>query len=1357
MSHPLEQRIAALRSRVRWLVALYGVSLVTAAVLGAVVVLGLIDYAIRFQDQGLRVICSLAVLGALGWTCYRHLYRALAARLRDVDLALRLQRRFPDLEDRLVSSVEFLHQSEDDPTAGSPALRRAVIAETAAETDWLDFSDALDLRRPLWAAMAAAAVCLVAAILLVGDLRSSRIAVVRLVNPLGATAWPQKTHLALADPVDRVARGKAFGVKVFDAEGAKLPPEIRVHYRIENPDGTETKETKPIYPMGDSVVVKRKNVIRPFRYRVEGGDDDSMAWINVEVIEPVMIESLSIQLIPPRYTGWPPEKADRHIRALVGTEMRITGKTTKPLGSAVLHLDGEEIAGSISDGGRRFTLPAPGAGKLRIEESGSYWFELTDPEGLPGGSDARWEISAVPDSPPTVSIEQPDRNLFVTSRAVVPIRLSAKDDLAIHETGLVLDRSGRPEGDQPVRDRPEQDEWTELLYARPVPPGSEKEANGSQPAGGLSGGAELGERRLVRYRLELDRYGLAPGTQLTFHATATDYRPATGKSQPRRLIVITDEELQDRIAGRQSQILAELKRVLKMQQESRSQVAALGIRHRETGRLEQLDVDHLQAAELNQRQVNRSLADPGQGVPKHVLALLGDLDNNRIDGPDIRRHMQSLLDEIDRLKRGHLPVIGRDLTAAIKAAQVRLQQPADRPAETPDKTPVGDSLTDAVGHQDEVIASLERMLGQLAQWDNYRRFHREIGQLLRDQQEVARRTAEVGRQTLTKELKDLRPQERADLKVLARRQLELARLLDRIQQEMEQTGRELQQSDPLAAETVTDALDEARRLGVSGRMRACGGHLGRNQIGQAVARQKQVARDLREVLDILANRRRHELARLVRKLTEAENELAEIQRQQAALRKQMEQNTDNPDSTGRQPELQRIGREQQELQKRTERLGRRLERLLAEQAGRTTRQAAGKMGEAGRSAGQGDNQQARQRADEVRKDLEKARRELASRRLQAQIELATEQLAGLEDALKHFHRQQKNVIDRTRQLDELRRAKGRLTRAQSAGLRNLARLQRSLQRETVGLAEKLVGAAVFNVALSGAAREMGRAAAMLDRQQTGPPTQLAAKNALGRLSLLLEALQPERPDPESADAGGGSAGASPSQGEMPGGGVQTVAEVKLLKLMQEEINRRTRELQEQVGRSDTLTDDGRRRYALLSEEQGRLADLAAQLSRVQQEQRDPLLEIARQMRRIEELIGRSDSGLTTQDLQEQVVADLDRLLEQARRRAKQSKPGAGQSQQASIRRPIGQPQSKPGDGPRPGDGPSTASSQRPAGNGPARRPDMTRMRKVMEELWGQLPPRQRQQMLQLPVEEFLPKYELLIEEYFRRLAEEKER
>ena len=47
------------------------------------------------------------------------------------------------------------------------------------------------------------------------------------------------------------------------------------------------------------------------------------------------------------------------------------------------------------------------------------------------------------------------------------------------------------------------------------------------------------------------------------------------------------------------------------------------------------------------------------------------------------------------------------------------------------------------------------------------------------------------------------------------------------------------------------------------------------------------------------------------------------------------------------------------------------------------------------------------------------------------------------------------------------------------------------------------------------------------------------------------------------------------------------------------------------------------------------------------------------------------------------------------------------------------------------------------------------MRAEMKRLWGELPEQVRQQMQELPAEDFPPKYESLIEEYFRRLAEEK--
>ncbi|KKK95447.1 hypothetical protein LCGC14_2672730, partial [marine sediment metagenome] len=73
-------------------------------------------------------------------------------------------------------------------------------------------------------------------------------------------------------------------------------------------------------------------------------------------------------------------------------------------------------------------------------------------------------------------------------------------------------------------------------------------------------------------------------------------------------------------------------------------------------------------------------------------------------------------------------------------------------------------------------------------------------------------------------------------------------------------------------------------------------------------------------------------------------------------------------------------------------------------------------------------------------------------------------------------------------------------------------------------------------------------------------------------------------------------------------------------------------------------------------------------------------------------------------------------------------------------------------GQRPSERPATTSDAK-SREGEARRPDMARMQEVMKKLWGELPQRDREQMLQSPPEEFLPKYELLIEQYFRRLTE----
>ena len=52
------------------------------------------------------------------------------------------------------------------------------------------------------------------------------------------------------------------------------------------------------------------------------------------------------------------------------------------------------------------------------------------------------------------------------------------------------------------------------------------------------------------------------------------------------------------------------------------------------------------------------------------------------------------------------------------------------------------------------------------------------------------------------------------------------------------------------------------------------------------------------------------------------------------------------------------------------------------------------------------------------------------------------------------------------------------------------------------------------------------------------------------------------------------------------------------------------------------------------------------------------------------------------------------------------------------------------------------------------RPDPELVKGMMKDTWGHLPAQAREEMLQNSPERFLPQYELLIERYYKRLAEE---
>ena len=103
----LESRIASLRASVRRLLALYGLGWVVGLVLPLVVLAGLADWFFHV-DSLVRLTFLTAISAFALWALARYVVRPLVVKFADLDIAMRIEERWPGLNDRLTSTVQFL-------------------------------------------------------------------------------------------------------------------------------------------------------------------------------------------------------------------------------------------------------------------------------------------------------------------------------------------------------------------------------------------------------------------------------------------------------------------------------------------------------------------------------------------------------------------------------------------------------------------------------------------------------------------------------------------------------------------------------------------------------------------------------------------------------------------------------------------------------------------------------------------------------------------------------------------------------------------------------------------------------------------------------------------------------------------------------------------------------------------------------------------------------------------------------------------------------------------------------------------------------------------------------------------------
>ncbi|MEX2168803.1 MAG: hypothetical protein WD851_05810 [Pirellulales bacterium] len=1149
MPHELVSTLEDLRRRILWRRSLCAVLTIAALLLGTAIVLGAIDFGFRISDPGLRWILFGCFVAVALLAAYRFGIVALRLRLTTLDVARVVEHQNPQFGDRLASALEFVNQAEDDRLAGSAEMRRAVVVDTAAGVErlppgaWNKVIDAAPLRRGLAMAGVVGGLALLALVL---SPSVAKLSVARLLQPWRDLAWPRLNQLDIVGAPSRLAKGQSFEATVTD-RGGELPSDGQIHYRIGD-DGRS--ESFPLQSVGDVLLTRRENVQRSFDYRVTGGDDDTMPWRTVTVVDPPRLVSFDVTAQPPEYTGLPPETTERHIRVIAGTKLSAVGVASEPLQQAAVEIaDGPTIPAEVdpSSDGKRLTISNwQTDSELEKPLTTSYRMRLENRDGILGTGDYS-TLRVDPDPAPEVTWQLPASDQFVLAGAVVPIQVRANDNLAIQSAALLY-RLGDNDEEAPQR--------VEFLSGAATPPVQSSYLPD-----------ETLDQRELEHQWDLAPLELPPGTEISVLVEANDYQPAAGRTAlARRIRILTLEEFDSRLADRQTRIVRELEQALDQQRSAQQHTRQLELDSATKAEPSRSDIDQLATTGLDQRQIGRRLTDPKDGLLPELEAFRNDLTNNRLERPELTQQLQQVESELSRLGQAPLPQAEATLTSARKSAESLMQS-----ADAATKQALASALAEAGEAQTEIAATLERLVGDLQQWSDFQQFAREVARLQQEQSELRKATQSAAVQAATASSAGAQ-QAQAERQRITEQQSELARRLDKLQQAMEQAVPRSDQDQSSAAENIADALDQSRERGTAGKLREATRELQAERLGRAADVQQQAEEDLQALLDTLRGRTARNPEGLTGQLREAQQQLNELREELAELDRQAEQQA--PAET--QPQ-------QESLAGKIARSAREMLRMGARSAGQSTEQASNSLQEGAQP--EQDAQAQQESRDQADQQLAQAEQQLQDQIRRAEQELAQRKLDQLAKQVDDYMERQRTVLTETLRLDDA---------AQPADTAVLAQSQRELETAASGSAEEFAAQPVFELALTATAKDMDAAAAQLATGKTGRPTQQLEHSALTRLGHIADVLRSEANQPEPQE-GAGQPGQGGQGGAQPPSPID-VAELKMLRLMQADLNQRTREHEATLAERDVPPAEDALSTELATQQQ-RLAGLVDEMIR----------------------------------------------------------------------------------------------------------------------------------------------------------------
>jgi len=534
------------------------------------------------------------------------------------DVALKVEAKFPELENRLIAALQLSKNLRENPEGYSTDMIMAVIKQADSVSARLNLKEIIDKTpiNKLNRVVAGLAVfSLIFALIFPGAFKNSFYI---FSHPLTEFVSLQKFFFVISPGSKEVVKYSDVKIKI-NVEGEK-PKNINLFWRNEGSDWNKEKLSQKTHPSNleaqeipkvePDFFYQFKEVKRNFEYYAEAKGVESDQY-KITVVDKPRVVGLKLTFIYPRYTQLKTQVVDENdgnITAIGGTKVKIEVRANK-------ELEKGEIVFSDSTRKQTKVKGNMALGEIVVKKDGSYFIELWDESGNKNQDPIEYRITRIDDQFPVVEILEPghDQDLTESMRVLLLIRMS--DDYGFSSLKLVY---------QIISEGNESEEKTLNID---IPNNNQTQMN-------------------VEYLWNLSHFLLLPGDLVRYRAVVYDNDsfsgPKRAESESYYIRLPSLDEIIAEVEREQEGQIIDLETVLRGQRELKKKIEDLS---QEMNRYTGLDMD------WQKKQQMEDALDKQQKLAKDLKDLAQRMDENIRKVEENKLAAQEMVEKMLEIKK----------------------------------------------------------------------------------------------------------------------------------------------------------------------------------------------------------------------------------------------------------------------------------------------------------------------------------------------------------------------------------------------------------------------------------------------------------------------------------------------------------------------------------------------------------------------------------------------------------------------------------------------------------------------------------------------------------------------------------